>query len=712
MTRMKLLPLARLHAQRNSWRRVLALSVALFVALIPAVRAQETAQQPAPHPIKKSDTKAAHSSAHPAAHATHKAATSHHGAAAHKVHHSTTAHKAQPSHKMAASHHIPAHAVHAPAAVAKAAPAAAEAPVPAEKVPATAEAEATQPAAETSSGITEVQATQAAPVPAPAAAEAQAPTKAEIPTAQPAQAQAPAATDAQATQPAAAPAAADVQSVQPPAQPSPAPDATQQPAVAEQPAAAASGDQVTVTIAPAETPATEQAAADQAAAAAQTAAPVQTLEFEIPKTGAVTEEELRHALVGKSLYLRGGYLDNSLSFDENGHLAGHSPQGSYTLSGIEIDRVHLTKHKVELEGARFGLHFLGALPYEDPTKAVDRVKITPKKKFVKITIDRELVVTPKKKKEKGAEAKKNEMAKAAPAAVPASTVFPAESQAKPESQEKPETQADAQTPDQAAKPDAPADATQPADSAAAQATKPNATPAAPAAEQAGASSAPAGVEPAAEQSDADQAKAEMAAAPEEERPAAPGSVTTTISPAHAAGVLKAALDKIFAPGLDDRMLDAMPDFWKLYYQAVAARTDYRPKDPSVLRQAAVDQKAKIVSHFEPESNDFAQNAGVAGMCLYHAVIGPDGKPGEISVARPIGFGLDEQAVAAIRKASFQPAMKGGQPVPVVLDLVVQFRIYSKRTNVAGNPEEIKPMGPILPGPYTLQDLMLRNRASN
>ena len=39
---------------------------------------------------------------------------------------------------------------------------------------------------------------------------------------------------------------------------------------------------------------------------------------------------------------------------------GHSPEGSFTLSLIEIDRVHLSRHKVELEGIRYGLHFLGA----------------------------------------------------------------------------------------------------------------------------------------------------------------------------------------------------------------------------------------------------------------------------------------------------------------------------------------------------------------
>ncbi len=105
-------------------------------------------------------------------------------------------------------------------------------------------------------------------------------------------------------------------------------------------------------------------------------------------------------LVGKALYLRGGYLENTLEFDEHGGLTTKSPQGSYTLSGIQIDKVHLTKHKVALEGARYGLHFVGQLAYEDPASAVDRVRITPKKKKVKITIDREIVVKPKKVKDK------------------------------------------------------------------------------------------------------------------------------------------------------------------------------------------------------------------------------------------------------------------------------------------------------------------------
>ena len=128
------------------------------------------------------------------------------------------------------------------------------------------------------------------------------------------------------------------------------------------------------------------------------------------------------------------------------------------------------------------------------------------------------------------------------------------------------------------------------------------------------------------------------------------------------------------------MIAAMPEFWKLYYQAAQQKTDYRPTDPGVLREGSVDQKAKLISALDPPSNEFAQANGVAGIALYHAVIGSDGKVEEVVAGQPIGFGLDESAERTIQKAIFQPAEKDGKPVPVALDLVVSFRIYSKRTS--------------------------------
>ncbi len=347
-------------------------------------------------------------------------------------------------------------------------------------------------------------------------------------------------------------------------------------------------------------------------------------------SGAITEDEIKQLVVGKTLYLRNGYLDNSLEFDEHGRLMGHSPQGSYTLCLVKIDKVHMTKRKVELVGQRYGLHFLGALPNEDPTKAVDTVKITPKKKEFKVAIDRELVVIPKKKKEK----------KGAVTPVTADTPVATA----PNSEPAPTVQLVSTTV-------GPKDAT---------------TPPAPAVEQIG----------------------EV------------GSVTTTTSPVHAAHLMREALDQVFSHGLDDRLVASLPAFWKLYLDAAAHQTDYRPTDPGIYRQNTVDQKAKLLTALEPPSNEYAQASGIAGMALYYAVIGADGKPQEVLVARPIGFGLDENAADTIRKASFQPAIKDGKPVPVLVDLVVQFRIFSNRTNQPGNAEEAGSTEAKLPGPYS------------
>jgi TonB family protein len=433
----------------------------------------------------------------------------------------------------------------------------------------------------------------------------------------------------------------------------PQPEAPQQPA--QSTTTPAPAPDTAQTAAPTTAPSAPEQTAPPAASATQTPTPTQTPAQDATQPPAaaqpasISEEDLKQMLAGKQIYLRGGYLGDALAFDEHGRIIGHSPQASYTLSVIQIDHVRLTKHKVELEGARYGLHFNEQLAYEDPSTSFDKVRITPKKKVVKITIDREMVVNPKKKKESSKE--KGQAAK--PAAVPAVPVQPSSVVAAPPSE--PDSQTETS------------------------------------------------------QTEADQLKASIAATPEAERPADPSSVTTTTSQTHANRMLRDALDAVFAPSLDQRMMAAMPDFWKFYYQAVAAKADYRAADPAILRQNTVDQKAHLLTSFEPDSNDFAQAAGVAGMALYHTVIGADGKPGEIAVARPIGFGLDENAVAAIRKAKFSPAIKDGKPVPVMLDLVVQFRIFSNRTAAQGTPETAdaetadkdKPAQPVLPGPYSV-----------
>jgi len=389
--------------------------------------------------------------------------------------------------------------------------------------------------------------------------------------------------------------------------------------------------------------------------------PVVTPTLDSSQSGEVTEDELKQALVGKQIFLRGGYLGDSISFNEHGLPVGHPAVGSFALSGVQIEKVRLTRHKVELEGARYALHFLGALPYEDPSKAVDRVKITPKKKVLKISIDREQLVKEKKSKED----KKSYKAKASKPSKGG------ESPAQLAKEEVASSETDVATPTSSPVPSVQAQGTP------APAAPPEATP-------------------------------EQAAPPEaEDKPADQASVTSTTSPMHAARMLREALDHVFATGLDDKIKAQMPAFWQLYYQAQAAGVDYRPRDPGVLRSSAVDQQAKVLTSIAPDSNEYAQASGIAGQALYRVIIGADGVPAEIAVERPIGFGLDENAVAAIRKATFQPAIKAGQPVAETLDLAVLFRIYSKRTSVAAS-GDAKPPEPIKPGPYSVNAPQAKN----
>src|ERR1700739_370796 len=118
----------------------------------------------------------------------------------------------------------------------------------------------------------------------------------------------------------------------------------------------------------------------------------------LKSTPPLTEDALRARYVGKLIFLRGSYLGDDLNFDLNGKVNGPPAVGSFTLSAFEIRKVKLSKRKLEFEADRYGLHYFGALPYEDDSKTFDQVKIS--KKPVHISIEREVIVIPKVKKEK------------------------------------------------------------------------------------------------------------------------------------------------------------------------------------------------------------------------------------------------------------------------------------------------------------------------
>jgi protein TonB len=77
---------------------------------------------------------------------------------------------------------------------------------------------------------------------------------------------------------------------------------------------------------------------------------------------------------------------------------------------------------------------------------------------------------------------------------------------------------------------------------------------------------------------------------------------------------------------------------------------------------------------EPEFSEEARKAKFSGNVLVYLWVDTDGKPSHVRVVRPVGMGLDEKAVEAVRLYRFKPAMKDGKPVQVDLYVDVNFQI--------------------------------------
>lgn len=76
----------------------------------------------------------------------------------------------------------------------------------------------------------------------------------------------------------------------------------------------------------------------------------------------------------------------------------------------------------------------------------------------------------------------------------------------------------------------------------------------------------------------------------------------------------------------------------------------------------------------PSYSEAARKAKLEGIVLLKLVVDEDGNPQNVRVVRPLGMGLDEKAIEAVRRYRFNPALKDGVPVPVEINVEVNFRL--------------------------------------
>ncbi len=83
---------------------------------------------------------------------------------------------------------------------------------------------------------------------------------------------------------------------------------------------------------------------------------------------------------------------------------------------------------------------------------------------------------------------------------------------------------------------------------------------------------------------------------------------------------------------------------------------------------------RVTYQTNPEFSEQARREKVQGTVMLTLVVSADGVPTAIKVTRPLGKGLDEKAIEAVRQWRFKPALKDGNPVAARIAVEISFNL--------------------------------------
>lgn len=131
----------------------------------------------------------------------------------------------------------------------------------------------------------------------------------------------------------------------------------------------------------------------------------------------------------------------------------------------------------------------------------------------------------------------------------------------------------------------------------------------------------------------------------------------------------------------ESMMEAVPSFWRKYFSELEGQPAKAPKAEGpiyrVMRPGTPGgvTPPKVIFSPDPEYSERARKAKYQGTVVLWLVVDSTGAPRDIQIQVPLGDGLDEKAVEAVRTWQFVPAEKDGKNVAVMLNVEVSFRLY-------------------------------------
>ena len=91
-----------------------------------------------------------------------------------------------------------------------------------------------------------------------------------------------------------------------------------------------------------------------------------------------------------------------------------------------------------------------------------------------------------------------------------------------------------------------------------------------------------------------------------------------------------------------------------------------------IPQPCINQRPEVLRATEPRYSAEAQHLKISGIVVLWTIVGTDGLAHNIKVVRPLGHGLDEPAVEALKRWRFQPAKSAKKAVPAQINVEIAF----------------------------------------
>jgi protein TonB len=136
----------------------------------------------------------------------------------------------------------------------------------------------------------------------------------------------------------------------------------------------------------------------------------------------------------------------------------------------------------------------------------------------------------------------------------------------------------------------------------------------------------------------------------------------------------AAMNAVFLTPEND-LADFLPEYWKHFVLKEEGKSLVLKADNSVCKVEKGVSPPRPISEPDPQYSEMARHAGFRGTLVLWTVVTAEGRTRDVTVVKPLGLGLDEEAVHAVTSWTFTPSQKDGSAVAVQINVEVTFRLY-------------------------------------